>query len=113
MRARAEGFYDKEGFCAAVVCAVEDGTDRQTEGESEFIARSSRACVQRNEDKKKVERGGVNVPRLDIVLVDDLALAALDDIRRMWRQSCIVYRHLPLCHVLLLFLVKFVFVFVQ
>jgi hypothetical protein len=45
MRAKTEGFYDKERLCAAVVCTVEDGTDGQTEGQPEFVASSSRAAL--------------------------------------------------------------------
>lgn len=44
MRAKAKGLDDEERLCAAVVCAVEDGADGQTEGESEFVAGSSCAC---------------------------------------------------------------------
>ncbi len=44
MRTKAKGLDDEERLCAAVVCAVEDGADGQTEGESEFVAGSSCAC---------------------------------------------------------------------
>jgi hypothetical protein len=54
MRPRVKGFNDKERLCTTVVCAVEDGTDRQTEGKPEFVARSSSTCGRRNEDKKNV-----------------------------------------------------------
>ncbi len=73
MRATAIGFYNIERLCAAVVGAVEDGTDGQTEGKPEFVASSSCTCDRRTKDKEKVEHGGVkNVPRLDILLADGL-----------------------------------------
>lgn len=59
MRATAIGFYDIERLCAAVVGAVEDGTDGQTEGNPEFVTSSSCTCCRRNKDEKKMEHGGV------------------------------------------------------
>jgi hypothetical protein len=44
MRPRVKGFNDKERLCAAVICAVEDGTDGETEGKPEFVAGSSSTC---------------------------------------------------------------------
>jgi hypothetical protein len=48
MRATAIGFYDIKRLCAAVVGAVEDGTDGQTEGKPEFVTRGSSTCCRRN-----------------------------------------------------------------
>lgn len=59
MRATAIGFYDIERLCAAVVGAVEDGTDGQTEGKPEFVTRGPSTCCRRNQDEKKMEDGGV------------------------------------------------------
>lgn len=47
MRATAIGFYDIERLCAAVVGAVEDGADGQTEGNPEFVTSSSCTCCRR------------------------------------------------------------------
>jgi hypothetical protein len=44
VRAKAKGLDDEERLCAAVVCTVEDGTDGQTKGETEFVAGTSSTC---------------------------------------------------------------------
>ena len=46
VRAKAKGLDDIKGLCAAVVCTVEDGTDGQTEGKAELVARAPCACKQ-------------------------------------------------------------------
>jgi hypothetical protein len=47
MRSTAIGFYDIERLCAAVVGAVEDGTNGQTEGKPEFVTSSSCTCCRK------------------------------------------------------------------
>lgn len=36
---------DKQTLCPAVVCAIQNGTHRQTKGHAEFVARSSTAYL--------------------------------------------------------------------
>jgi CRISPR/Cas system-associated endoribonuclease Cas2 len=53
MRATAIGFDDIERLCAAVVGAVEDGTDGQTEGKPKLVTRSSCTCCRRKNERKE------------------------------------------------------------
>jgi hypothetical protein len=107
MRARAKWFYDKEGLCAAVVCAVEDGTDGQTEGKPEFVAGSSCACGRLNEDKNKSRTGRGETYRAwtfcSWIVFGFQWWMILDDCGARVVQFIGICRRLPLCHVLFLF----------
>jgi len=85
MRATTIGFYDIERLCTAVVGAVEDGTDGQTEGKPEFVTSSSCTCCRRYKDEKKREHGGVRRTALGH-FVGWSRVWTMDDISRMWRE---------------------------
>jgi len=97
MRATAIRFYDIERLCAAVVGAVKDGTDGQTEGKPEFVTSSSRTCCRRNEDgKERGQRRSETYRAWTFCWWMFSRLRYWMIFNRMWRQSCTVYRHLPL-----------------
>jgi hypothetical protein len=71
MGAKAEWFDYIERFGAAVICAIEDGADWQTQGQPEFVAGGPCACGASKVGwvTRRCYIEGESLPRLDILFV--------------------------------------------